>query len=288
MGNSTFILDRSGTSFGMLFQPDRILYDITSEYQKITVFESREFGRTLMLDDVFNLSTVMEAFYHEPMAHIPLAMSGGKENILIVGGGDFGVATHMLKHPDIERLTVCELDHMVIETCREYFPELAACERDSRLNIKVADGFDHIRTCPPQSLDAIIVDSTDPFLTASILVSEEFYKMAFAALKPGGVLMQILADFIFYQNVWFEVVPRVRKYFPKLAPLFVPIPFYATGVWGLMIAGREDAEIRPDRVSQDYLDGISKVKTLTPDLVKGWFSLPPFLKDVFGPLLKGL
>lgn len=284
-GGGTFVTDWDGNSYASLFVVEEVLYSKRSDYQKIMVFETKDLGRVLMLDGIFNVSPVMEAFYHEPMAHIPMAMVDGLKEVLIIGGGDFGVASHVVKHDSLGRLTLCELDPEILTVARAYFPQWAACELDSRVTVKVGDGFKHLAQCRPESLDVIIIDSTDPYLHGSVLISDEFFKRAADALKPGGVMMQIVADFIFYPKVWLEMIPKVKRHFSAVAPLAVPIPFYATGSWGLMLAGKERRTLDPKRVSGAFLSGIKDLKTLTPELVEGWFSLPPFVREAFASVL---
>lgn len=287
MRNGAYITEKCGESFSTMFRVEKILHDARSVHQRITVADIRGLGRALFLDENFNVGPFMEAHYHEPMAHIPIAMlDGDRLEALIIGGGDFGVASHLLKHPSLKRLDLCELDPEVLAVCRKYFPQWAEAEKDPRARVHVGDGFDYLRQCPPDGLDVIIVDSTDPFLHGGVLISDEFYARASRSLKSGGVLMQIVADHILFREVWNDVIPAARPHFPALAPIFLPIPFYATGAWGLMLAAREPARLDPFRVSAEYLKSIPNLKTLTPELVRGWFSLPPVVERELGPLLR--
>ena len=285
LGSGIYIFDKNDDSYANVFKAEQILYNARSEFQKIMVFETKEMGNVLMLDDIFNVSHSMEAYYHEPMTHIPLAMIPGDKNVLIIGGGDFGIAKHVLKHKSLKSLTLCELDPEILKVCRTYFPEWAECENDPRFNVMVGDGFEYINNCEPDTFDAVIIDSTDPYLHDSPLITEEFYRRAFNAIRSGGVLMQIIADFIFFKDTWFDMIPKTKKYFTPLAPISLPIPFYATGAWGLLLAGKNRDELDPEHVSAEYLDGIGGVQTMTPELVKGWFSLPPVLEKEFRTLL---
>ncbi|MFW5854498.1 MAG: hypothetical protein ACOC3W_11005 [Thermodesulfobacteriota bacterium] len=284
MERGVYITDRDGESYGNFFRSERILYQGRSRYQDILVFDTKEAGRVMMLDNIFNVSESMEAFYHEPMAHIPLAMGEGDQEVLIIGGGDFALARQVLKHSFVTGLTLCELDPEILTICRRWFPEWAACESDQRLRVRVGDGFDYLDACPEASIDALLIDSTDPYLFESPLISEAFYAKSARALKPGGVMMQIIADFLFYKKTWFEVIPLVAPYFSVLKPLAIPIPFYATGSWGFLLAGKGRTDLDPERVSADYLKSIPGLKTLTPEGVKGWFCLPPYLREEFGDL----
>lgn len=276
-----YILDECLESYGNYFKAAKILVDMKSNYQKILVMDTRDAGRIMFLDNDFNVSTIMEAFYHEPMAHIPLAMVTQKENILIIGGGDFGGACHVLKHKDVGQLIMCEIDKQVIDVCRQYFPDWAGkAEEDPRFSLVIGDGIDFVKKPENKAkFNAIIIDSTDPFTSARSLVTESFYSDVTGCLRPDGVLMQICADTIIYKDLWLDVIPNIKNHFTSFYPVLVPIPFYVTGVWGLIIAGLQESSINPARVTQEYIDSIGGVKTLTPDLVKGWFSLPPYFQE---------
>lgn len=286
LDNGMILVDRDCRSYGTLIRAERVLHDQQSPYQRIMVVETENLGRVLMLDGIFNVSPVMEAHYHEPMAHIPVAMAQTPERCLIIGGGDFGVAHHLIKHEGLRRITLCELDPEILTVCRRYFPQWAACESDRRLEVRVGDGLAYLRDADSDSLDLIIVDSTDPYLGAgNVLISNRFYRHAVRALRPGGVLMQIVADFLFYRRVWAEVLPRATRHFDSVSPLFLPIPFYATGNWGFLLAGKAHDHWSPDRISTAFLNGIGGVETLTAERVRGWFSLPPYVAGEIGGLL---
>jgi spermidine synthase len=272
-----FIVDATGKSYGNFFIVKDMLYDKKSDYQQITVFDTEEVGRILMLDYAFNVSTLMEAFYHEPMAHVPLAMCDGNIKVCIIGGGDFGVAMHVLKHGTVSECLMCELDPAVIEVSRTYFSQWSACEKDSRFSLFIDDGSQFIETV--DNLDVIIIDSTDPSIHAKELISESFYKKCYRALKKDGVVMQIIADTIFYKDVWAGVIPTVSSLFPSWAPVLVPVPFYVTGCWGLLFLSKSHNKPDLSKIDSAYLSRIPGLKTMTPDIVRGWFSLPPYMND---------
>ncbi len=278
------IRDQSGNTFSALFRLKKILHQSQSSFQEIIVAETEDLGRALFLDGIFNVSPVMEAFYHEPMAHIPMAMTAGSGiRAMIIGGGDFGLASHLLKHDRLSSLILCELDPDVLAVSRRFYPEWAACETDERISVKVKNGLDLLEELPPGGLDVLVVDSTDPFLGDAALISEAFYERAERALSPGGVLMQIIADAVIYPDVWRRVLPVVHERFPRLMPLFLPIPFYATGEWGLLLAGKQESRLNPDRITAAFLEEIGGVDTITPARARGWASLAPRTRRVLGP-----
>lgn len=278
------IMEPSGSHYGSYFVVDRVLLDKKSEYQRILIFESQQLGRVLMLDNIFNVSTRMEAYYHEPMAHLPLAMLDDPKRVLLIGGGDFGIAKELLKHKGLEEVVMCELDGEVLDACRTYFPEWASCESDPRFHLKVGDGFAYLKERGEKSFDAIIVDSTDPILHAPMLISKSFYREAERVLKDEGVCMQIIADHILYPEAWETVIQRMQGEFADIHPLFLPIPFYATGAWGLCVSAKNKGTIQPARCDEAFLSGIEGLRTMTAPRVQGWFSLTPELQAFFKDL----
>jgi spermidine synthase len=270
--------EEANRAYGEFFKIEQIVYKAQSEYQEILIYDNPLLGRVLALDGVFNTAPIMEAHYHEPMAHIPLAMLSRREGpfaVLIIGGGDFGVARQVLKHSWVDEVTLCELDPMVISAVQEHFPEWAECRKDPRLKVWSMDGVKFLEKCNPDHFDAIIVDSTDPSVAAQMLVREEFYNQVCRTLGRGGVFMQIIGDPIFYKEGWDLALPAIKPYFKQIRPVFVPIPFYLTGCWGLLLA-RNEGRLGPECVSQQYLDEL-RVETMTADLVRGWFSIPPWV-----------
>src|SRR5262245_62491494 len=112
--------------FRIRLMADRVLVDSETEHQQLIILETPEFGRVMMLDGVIQLASKDEFVYHEMMSHVPLFAHGRARKALIVGGGDGGVLREALRHPELEQVTLCEIDRAVIDLCRHYLPEVAA------------------------------------------------------------------------------------------------------------------------------------------------------------------
>jgi len=91
-----------------------VLFDGKSEYQDILIFDSTNFGRVLVLDGGLQITTSDEFSYHEMIAFTALACHKSPKNVLIVGGGDGGMAKQVLKFPTVEYLQVCDIDKLLI------------------------------------------------------------------------------------------------------------------------------------------------------------------------------
>ena len=81
---------------------DRQLFSGQSEFQRIDVFESPEFGRFLTLDGYMMLTEKDEFIYHEMITHIPMAVYPQAKNVLVIGAGDGGVVRELARYPGID------------------------------------------------------------------------------------------------------------------------------------------------------------------------------------------
>ena len=138
------------------------LFSGESEYQRIDVFESYEFGRFLTLDGYMMLTEKDEFIYHEMITHVPMAVHPNVEKVLVIGAGDGGVIRELTRYDTIKEIDMVEIDEMVVEVCKQYLPKTACKFDDPRLRIYYQDGLKFVRKYV-DTYDLIIVDSTDPF-----------------------------------------------------------------------------------------------------------------------------
>jgi len=87
--------------------------------------------------------------------------SGDPPQVLIVGGGDGGVAREVTKHQLVKTIDQVEIDHRVVELSKQYLPFLAEGFNSPKLNLHIADGFKFMQE-RAQYYDVIITDSSDP------------------------------------------------------------------------------------------------------------------------------
>ncbi len=168
---------------------DRMLYDSETEHQRLKVFENDTFGRVPTLDDVVQTTEGDNDIYHEMMAHVPIFAHGAVSRVLIIGGGDGGMAREVLRHQSVAHVTMVEIDAGVVEFSKTYLPMLSqGAFDDPRLDLVIADGADFIRSATDR-YDVIIVDSTDPIGPGEVLFSDTFYGHARRRLSPGGILV---------------------------------------------------------------------------------------------------
>ena len=177
----------SDTTYG--FKVSRVIVPETDTgFQKLMILETDRFGRVLVLDGIVQLTEEDEGIYHEWIAHWPLfALKRPARHVLIIGGGDCGVAREVLRHKSVERVTMVEIDRMVCDLCREHMPAVCAgVYEDPRFKLIIGDGAEVIRRLKGQG-DVIVIDSTDPIGPAQSLFNTDFYQSVYDALREGGI-----------------------------------------------------------------------------------------------------
>ena len=153
---------------------DRHIQSVTSDFQKIDVFETPEFGKVLVIDDYVMLTEKDEFIYHEMITHVPMAVNPNIKKVLVIGAGDGGTVRELTRYNSIERIDMVEIDKMVVDTCMEYIPQTASKLNDKKVNLFFEDGLKFVKR-KNNEYDLIIVDSTDPVGPGTELFTMEFY-----------------------------------------------------------------------------------------------------------------
>lgn len=149
-----------------------------SDFQKVTIAKNKWWGNVLYLDDVLNVSERDEFVYHEMIVHVPMMIHPNPKRVLIIGGGDGGSARELLKHKDLDKAVMIDIDGVVVNECKKHMPALhGGAFDDPRLELIIGDGIDYIQKSADNSFDVIIVDSTDPIPDScgEVLFTTEFY-----------------------------------------------------------------------------------------------------------------
>ncbi len=259
---------------------EKMLYSQQSNYQRIDIFESPEFGRVLALDGNVMLTERDEFIYDEMITHVPMAVHQEIQDILIIGAGDGGVVRELTRYDRVRRIDLVEMDPMVVEACREFLPGNACRLDDSRVKMYFENALRFIRRCEAE-YDLIIVDSTDPFGPSEGLFTLEFYGNCYKALKPDGIMVNQQGSPFYAHDA--EAMKRSHKRIARTFPICkvyqAHIPTYAAGYWLFGFASKKYHPI-------DHLDSNAwnqlKLHTryYTTRLHSGAFALPAFLENM--------
>lgn len=259
---------------------DKQLYSNESDYQRIDVFQSNEFGKMIVLDGDIIFSEADEFIYNEMVVHVPMAVHPQVEKVLIIGGGDGGVARTLTEYPEIKEIDVVEPDEMFIEVSRRFFPETAKGFEDPRVKIHNMDGLRYLRRCNAQ-YDLIINDSTDPFGHTEGLFTKEFYGACFKALKDDGIMVyQHGSPFYDEDEQAFRSMHRkVYKSFPISRVYQASIPTCPAGYWMFGFASKKYHPLK-DFEPQKWKERKIKTWYYTTNLHRGAFMLPKYVEEL--------
>jgi spermidine synthase len=267
----------------MSYQVDKVLYETHTEHQHLVLFEHPFFGKMLMLDGATQITKRDEFIYQEMMSHVPLFAHGNAREVLIVGGGDCGIAEEVLKHKTVKRLTQVEIDPAVIEFAKEHFPEFTKpVFADKRFESVIGDGMKYVATTK-RRFDAIIVDSTDPQGPGKVLFSQKFCAACKRCLNEGGVLVTQNGVPIFQPRELALSVARFRRLFADGTCYIAAIPTYVGGhmAMGWATDDRGLRQTSAKTLAARYRRaGSFMTKYWTPEVHVAAFALPRFIADV--------
>ena len=259
---------------------DKQLYSARSEFQRIDIFDSPEFGRFLVLDGYMMLTEKDEFIYHEMIVHTPMAVNPDIRTVLVIGGGDGGAVRELTRYDTIRQIDLVEIDEEVVKACREFLPFTACRLDDERVNIHYADGLKFIRT-RQNAYDLIIVDSTDPFGPGEGLFTKEFYGNCCNALTESGIMVN-QQESPFYQGdavAMQRAHKRIVESFPISRVYQAHIPTYSSGHWLFGFASKALHPLTDLKADRWNALGL-KTRYYTTNLHQGAFMLPNYVKEL--------
>ncbi|MBJ3762975.1 polyamine aminopropyltransferase [Maribius pontilimi] len=221
-------VERLHADYAQALKEDRVLYDSKTDHQRLRVIENGTFGRVLTLDGVVQVTERDNFIYHEMLTHVPLFAHGAARRVLIIGGGDGGMAREALRHP-LDQVTMVEIDSGVVDFSKEYLPSISAgAFDDPRLDLQIADGAEFIKATAG-GYDVIIVDSTDPVGPGEVLFTDHFYGHAKRALAPDGILVTQNGVPFMQGSELAGTIRAFRSLFADASCYLAGVPTYAGG-----------------------------------------------------------
>lgn len=272
----TEIFDSQGSAFSL--KTKEKLHEVQSAYQHLEVYATETYGNLMVLDGCVMLTDRDNFLYHEMISHPALFTHADPRRVVIIGGGDCGTLREVLKHPGVEKVTQIDIDEEVTKAAARFFPALTASNDDPRAELLFEDGVKWINEAPENSVDVIIIDSTDPVGPAEGLFKADFLAKCHRLLRDAGVMVQQSEAPLYHTaNIIRDLRDDMHKAgFESVATLPFPQPVYPSGWWSVTLAGkgtdvqtfRESAAGAADFPCDYY----------SVDTHRGALSLPPFMR----------
>lgn len=259
---------------------NRQLFSIQSDYQRIDVFDSKEFGRFLTLDGYMMLTEKDEFIYHEMIVHVPMAVHPNVKKVLVIGAGDGGVIRELTRYQTIEHIDMVEIDELVVEVCKKYLPLTSCSLDDKRVHITYQDGLKYVRS-RENEYDLIIVDSTDPFGPGEGLFTKEFYGNCYKALKEDGIIVNQHESPFYSEDALAmqRAHKRIVESFSISKVYQAHIPTYPSGHWLFGFSSKKYHPTRDFNGARWDMLGIS-TRYYNTRLHTGAFALPNYVEEL--------
>ena len=264
----------------MSIRVEKQLFSGTSDFQRIDVFESPEFGKFVTSDGSVIFSEQDEFTYDEMIVHVPMAVHPNVRKVLVIGGGDGGVARELSHYDEIEQIDVVEPDEMFVNVCREFFPDNSKGLDDPRVSVINRDGLRVLRG-KQDEYDLIINDSTDPFGHTAGLFTKEFYGSCFKALHDDGIMVYQHGSPFFDEDeeACRAMHRKAYKSFPISRVYQAHIPTCPSGYWLFGFASKKYHPLHDLDAARWNARGL-KTWYYTTNLHMGAFMLPKYVEDL--------
>ena len=253
------------------------IYSAKSEFQKIDVIDTYEFGKVLVIDNWTMVTEKDEFIYHEMITHVALATNPEIKNVLVIGAGDGGTVRELTRYNTIEKIDMVEIDELVVKAAIEHLPFTSNKLSDPRVNLYFEDGIKFVED-KKNMYDLIIVDSTDPFGPGEGLFSTAFYTDCYNALTEKGILINQCESPYYSHNAY-----EMKRSYSKLNKLFnickayqYHMPTYPSGH---MIFGFASKALDPVKdLDADKWNALGlETKYYNTEIHKGAFCLPNYV-----------
>ncbi|WP_207420346.1 polyamine aminopropyltransferase [Desertivirga brevis] len=225
---------------------DTIIYSKSTSYQRIILTKRGKVLR-LFLNGNLQFSSDDEYRYHEALVHPGLQALPRARKVLIMGGGDGLAVREILKYPNVEQITLVDLDKGMTSLFQKN-EMLLSLNKKSLLSKKVkvinADAFTWARQ-QKDTFDFIVVDFPDPSnYSVGKLYTNSFYSIIKELLNPDGIMVvQSTSPFVAPKSFW-----TVNKTLESVGLHTVPYHNYVPsfGEWGYIMAMKKSFYKKPN------------------------------------------
>jgi spermidine synthase len=217
---------------------DNIIYAKSSQYQRIVVTKGKT-GYALFLNGNLQFNSFDEYRYHEALVHPAFAAhDGAAKRILVLGGGDGLAVREILKYPQVESVTLVDLDPEMTRVSKSV-PALGELNRyaldDPRVTVINRDAFVWLDNNEFEPFDIAIVDFPDPNNFAlGKLYTTRFYSLLKAKLKPDAAIVIQCTSPLFARNSFWCIIKTLEASGFTVKPFQTTVPSF--GIWGYALA----------------------------------------------------
>jgi spermidine synthase len=280
---SEWIIDSNGKmALSFHIKGDR-LFKEDSPYQTVEVFDTHGNGKILTIDRMVMCTEADEASYHEMLVHVPMQTQLNVKDVLVIGAGDGGTIRELVRYPEIERITMVEIDEAVVRASKQFLPTISSAFNHPKLNLLIDDGIKFVADAADATYDLVIIDSSDPVGPSEGLFTRSFYDDVYRCLRPGGVITVQSESPVFNPKAFVELNQCLKQVFGKdrVHCYLVFIPMYPSGMWSLTYCSKDGSHPVNDcdRAKAEQFAKEHKLRYYNADVHQAAFCLPTYIKE---------
>ena len=224
---------------------DEVIFQRDTRYQRIVVTRWKDDLR-LFLSSHLQFSSRDEYRYHESLVHPGLAALPNAKRALVLGGGDGLAVRELLKYPNLESITLVDLDPEMTKLFTEH-PMLAPLNnhsfRDPRVKVINADAFVWLDN-NQDSWDFIVIDFPDPTnFSLGKLYTTAFYRLLKKHVSASGLVVVQSTSPLFARQSYWCINETMKEAGFRTWPYHLYVPSF--GEWGFTLAAAEGMNWQP-------------------------------------------
>ena len=260
----------------------KVLYAGTTQFQRVELLDTYDFGVCLILDGKLQSSAFDEWIYHETLVHPAMLTHPHPRRVAIIGGGEGATAREVLKHRCVEEVVMVDLDYEVVELAKRRLRFMhRGAFNDPRLRLMFMDGRKFLEEAQPV-FDVIIVDVTDPLAggPSYLVYTKEFYDLASSKLTDEGVLATQATSTSYSLDCFASIVKTIASSFPIARAYKAWIPSF-TSEWGFAMGSKhyDPAKLSVKTIAERLRKrGVGALKFYTAKLHRQLFIHPRYLE----------
>ena len=282
--HSKLWIEEKHENFSLGFKVNKVLFSGKSDFQTVDVVETEQLGNMLLNDGLIMCTEKDEFVYHDMIAHVPLFVHPNPKKVLVIGGGDGGTAREVLRHSNVEKCVMVEIDKMVVDASIAHLPITSCVFDNPKLELHIDDGLKFVKETK-EKFDVVLVDSTDPIGPAQPLFGEEFYQDIFNCLSDDGIVVSQGESPFYEVPMQKKLMGIINKIFPISTIYNFSNLTYPGGLWSFTFASKKYHPINDfnsERVNS--FDG--EFKYYNQRIHSGAFAIPSFMAKELEGLIK--
>ena len=254
---------------------DDIIFARDTRYQHLVLTRFKDDIR-LFLNSHLQFSSRDEYRYHEALIHPGLAAVPAPRRVLVLGGGDGLAVREILKYPQIENVTLVDLDPEMTKLFSSH-SLLTKLNNNSltspRVHVVNADAFPWVDS-NTDSFDFIVIDFPDPTnYSLGKLYTTAFYRAVARHLSAQGFIVVQSTSPMFARDSFWCIVQTLKQTGLQTFPYHVYVPSF--GEWGFVLASTHEYSAPTSLPSGLRFVSVATIPTL--------FQFPPDMAPLPSP-----